>query len=251
MVRALAFEDGTDIVLNTILSILSIHFTIHPISQFLFLHTTQQNNKKYCYLSLLSNYLFLFTHNHKIKYYFFSLQLMNSKVAYIRLVHGSVWVGFVPNPEPARLLRIYHFWTRHWPVKGVGLGGRTSPQTDRFSVGVESCKTLPKFAEIHQSCTKSSRIWWDLAGSRWDLAWSWRNLTESRWNLVGSRRDLAISWLIGLKPPVKRSYQWKMRTFSGVIRSDQFFSGFHVQIRQLTLFKYTNLNRVGFYCLGS
>ena len=67
-----------------------------------------------------------------------------------RPVHGSVRVGFMPNPERTRLLRVYHFWTRRRPVKGFGSDGRTSPETDRFSVRVEICKTTPNSTEIHR-----------------------------------------------------------------------------------------------------
>ena len=67
-----------------------------------------------------------------------------------RPVHGSVRVRFMPNPEPTRLFRVYHFWTRRRPVKGFGSDGRTSPETDRFSVGVGICKTTPNSTEIHR-----------------------------------------------------------------------------------------------------
>ncbi|KAK9992209.1 hypothetical protein SO802_027194 [Lithocarpus litseifolius] len=69
---------------------------------------------------------------------------ITSKKAAEKPVHGSVRVGFVPNPEPTRMVRVYHFWTRRRPVKGVGSGGRTSPETGRFSVGVESRRNLQK-----------------------------------------------------------------------------------------------------------
>ena len=72
------------------------------------------------------------------------------KVLGSRPVHGSVWVGFVPNPESTRLLRVYHFWTRRRPVKGFGSDGRTWPEIDWFSVGVEICKTTPNSTEIHR-----------------------------------------------------------------------------------------------------
>ena len=101
----------------------------------------------------------------------------------------------MPNLEPTRLIQVYHFWTHRRQVKRVGLGGRTSSKTGQFSVGVESCKTIPKSDEIHRIYTKSSRRCW----------------------------DLAISWLIELKPPAKCSHWWKTMTFSGVIRSDWFF----------------------------
>ena len=40
-----------------------------------------------------------------------------------RPVHGSVRVGFVPNPEPTRSLRVFYTWTRRQSVEGGNSGG--------------------------------------------------------------------------------------------------------------------------------
>ena len=51
----------------------------------------------------------------------------NNMITQDRAVHGSVRVGFVPNPQPTRSDRVEKFQTRHWPRKAtdrVGSGGR-------------------------------------------------------------------------------------------------------------------------------
>ena len=123
-----------------------------------------------------------------------------------RPVHKSVWVEFVPNLKLTQILWVYHLWTRHRPVKGVYLGGRTSSDTSRSLVGVEIYRIILESVEIHQICTKSSWICWDLAESRQDQA-------KSRRDLARFRRDQAISQLIGPKRLVKRSHWWKTTTF--------------------------------------
>ena len=99
----------------------------------------------------------------------------------------------MPNPEPTQSVRVYHFWTRHRLVKGVGLGGWNSSNTSRSSVGVETFETKLDFAKIHRIWSRLGRICRDLVGSRKDLDGSRRDQAESRRDLIGSQRDLGGS----------------------------------------------------------
>ena len=61
---------------------------------------------------------------------YLAMLAINEHMQTIRPVHGSVRVGFVPNPELTRLLQVYHFWTRYRPVKRFGSSSRTSSEID-------------------------------------------------------------------------------------------------------------------------
>ena len=113
---------------------------------------------------------------------------------YARPVHKSVQVGFVPNSEPTRSVRVSHFWICYWQVKGVCSGGRTFLDTSRFSVEVAIFETMSDFAEIHQIWLRLGQICRDLAGSRRDLGGSQRDLTGSQWDLDEFQRDQVESW---------------------------------------------------------
>ena len=56
-------------------------------------------------------------------------------IHHVRAVHGSVRVGFVPNPEPTRPDRLARNSTRRRPAWLIGSGGSDLQQTAVGSVG--------------------------------------------------------------------------------------------------------------------
>ena len=67
----------------------------------------------------------------------FFFQAVNTRKLRTRGVHGSVRVGFVPNPRPTRPSRVPISQTRRRPVRKSDRIGRFLPESGRVSVGVD------------------------------------------------------------------------------------------------------------------
>ena len=73
---------------------------------------------------------------------------INNDIAIYRVVHRSIWVEFVPNPEPTRWNRVEEKGTCYRPAEVIGSGGSEHQWVASKSVGFE---TVRKWWKKHRS----------------------------------------------------------------------------------------------------
>ena len=100
---------------------------------------------------------------------------------YIRVVHRSVWVRFMPNPEPTCWNRVEKKVICHRPAGVIGLGNSEHQRVAGGSVGF---KTARKRWKKHRSSENLigfyeifARSSQNLIGSKGNSAKIWKNIT--------------------------------------------------------------------------
>ena len=131
---------------------------------------------------------------------------------YIRVVHRSVWVRFMPNPEPTCWNRVEKKVICHRPAGVIGLGNSEHQWVAGGSVEFETARkwwikhrsgeNLTGFYEISPNLVKISydfmrfrQIRRKSHKIRWDLARSGQNLTGSKGNSAGNWKNIIEIWV--------------------------------------------------------
>ena len=146
---------------------------------------------------------------------------------YIRVVHRSVWVRFMPNPEPTCWNRVEKKVICHRPAGVIGLGNSEHQWVAGGSVEFETARkwwikhrsgeNLTGFYEISPNLVKISydfmrfrQIRRKSHKIRWDLARSGQNLTGSKGNSAGNWKNITES---GFFCRILENFGWNLEIF--------------------------------------
>jgi len=135
-------------------------------------------------------------------------------IVVIRAIHGLVQVGFVPNPESTRQIRVAKKLIYPWPLETTSRVGFGLGQRQFVSVQNQPRATVEISTSVVEILTNLIEIWPNLGGSRWNLAgfaskdrrrpirlqffmrrptnwpprfgfWKWKSATDCYWWQVG------------------------------------------------------------------